>query len=202
MTTGQRLPRARWLARVQESSRLGGVGRRTVRGYRVVAGSVDTVRLLLVGMFLSLLFVGCGDDESASDAVEELVEALSASDYAAAYDMLHPAHQAVVSEEVFVDCGQQQDMNGPARVDAIEITGELERTRDVPELGEIEVTVVAVNLTQGDEVFPRTWDVVKDDGEWRWMLGADTLVNYREGRCTSAAASPGTASSGDVFART
>ncbi len=157
------------------------------------------MRLLLVGMFLSLLFVACGDEESASEAVEELVEALSASDYVAAYEMLHPAHQAVVTEEVFVDCGQQQEMNGPARVDEIEITGEEDRTRDVPELGAIDVTTVAVNLTQGDQVFPRTWDVVKDDGEWRWMLGGETLLNYREGRCTSGAASSGIASSGEAF---
>ena len=82
------------------------------------------MRKLVVCLTLLMLLAGCRGDDSASEAVEKLVEDLSDSDYAAAYDMLHPVHQAIVSEELFVDCGEQAEQSGNPAVDEIEIAGE------------------------------------------------------------------------------
>lgn len=155
-----------------------------VRGCRIVAGGIEVVRLLWVGLALVIFMAGCGGGESASQMVEALVKSLSESDYEAAYDSLHPAHQAIISEAEFVRCGQQQELSGTAQVDEIDITREYKQTRSVRELGDVEVTTVSVNLTQGDQVFPRTWDVVKDNGEWRWVMDGDALDAYWSGRCT------------------
>lgn len=145
--------------------------------------------MILTLFSLVVLFAGCGNDEPASDAVESLVNALSESDYETAYDMLHPAHQEIVDKQLFIDCGRQAEVGSPARVDSYVITGEVKRSRDVPELGDTEVTEVGVNLTQGDTVSPRTWDVVKEDGDWRWLLAEEGLNAFREGRCPGQAAS-------------
>lgn len=147
------------------------------------------MRLLIIGFSLVVLLGACGEEEPASDAVEVLVEALGESDYATAYDMLHPDHQQVVDEQLFIDCGRQAEAGSPARVDSYVITGEVKRSRNVPELGDTEVTEVGVNLTQGDEVAYRTWDVVRADGEWRWLMAADALNAFREGRCPGQVAS-------------
>ena len=136
-----------------------------------------------------LLLAGCGESEPADETVSELVEALSASDYAAAYDLLHPDHQAVVDEQLFEDCGREAEGGGSARVDEFAITGAVERERTVTELGDVDVTEVGVNLTQRGQTFYRTWDVVKDDGEWRWLMGNDELEDFRAGRCPGQAAS-------------
>jgi hypothetical protein len=135
---------------------------------------------------LVLLLAGCGiggNDEPARDATGKLIDAFSASDYAAAYDMLHPAHRKLVDEQQFIDCNKQREMSSPAKVDSYEITGEIKRSRDVPEIGDKEVTEVGANLTQGTNVSYRTWDMLKDGGEWSWVLSADDLNAFQEGRC-------------------
>jgi hypothetical protein len=150
---------------------------------------VDVVRLLLMSLSLVIVLAGCGDSEPAEDTVEELVEALSDSDYAAAYDLLHPDHQAVVDEQQYEECGRDAEQISPARVDDFTITGEVERTRTIAELGEVEVTEVGVNLVQSGETVYRTWDLVEHDGEWRWLLANDLLEDFRAGRCPGEAAS-------------
>ncbi|MEX1158939.1 MAG: DUF4878 domain-containing protein [Thermomicrobiales bacterium] len=150
------------------------------------------MRLLFISVSLVTLLAGCGGGESAGEAVEDLVESFSESDYAAAYDSLHPDHQALVAEDRFVDCSLQAQEGANPVVDEIDITSENEVTRNVPELGEVEVTVVGVDLTQGNEIFPRTWDVIKVDGDWRWLLAEELLIDYREGRCPGEAASAST----------
>jgi hypothetical protein len=149
---------------------------------------VRVVRLLLISLSLVIMLAACGG-EPPEDTVSELVEALSASDYAAAYDLLHPKHQAVVSEQLFEECGRDAEQISSARVDDFTITGEVERDRDITELGEVKVTEVGVNLVQRGETTYRTWDVVKDDGEWRWLLANDLLEDFRAGRCPGEAAS-------------
>ena len=150
---------------------------------------MGVVRLLLISLSLVIVLAGCGKSEPPEDTVSELVEALSNSDYAAAYDLLHPRHQAVVSEQLFEECGRDAEQISPARVDDFTITGEVERDREITELGNIEVTEVGVNLVQRGETYYRTWDVVKDDGEWRWLLANDLLEDFRAGRCPGEAAS-------------
>lgn len=147
------------------------------------------MRLLIVSVSLAILLVGCGGGESASEAVEDLITASSARDYETAYDSLHPAHQAVVDEMLYIVCGRQDEQTGNPQVDEIVVISETEVTRTIPELGEIDVTVVFVNLVQGTETFPRTWDVVKEDGEWRWLLAEEPLNDFRAGRCPGEAAS-------------
>ncbi len=113
----------------------------------------------------------------------DLVALFSESDYEGAYDMLHPAHQNVVPEELFVECGTQAEIGSSPRVDEFRVTGDTKRDRTVTELGDVEVTEVGVNLVQGNQTFYRTWDVFKNDGKWRWLLANDDLEDFRGGRC-------------------
>lgn len=142
------------------------------------------MRQLSIALLLVVLLVGCGGNgEPADEAVSDLVDAFSSSDYETAYDMLHPAHQAVVPEQLFVDCDRQAERVSSPKVDTFDITGDIKRDRTVPELGDVKVVEVGVNLTQGDQVSYRTWDVIKDDGEWRWLMGEDQLNAFRAGNC-------------------
>lgn len=161
--------------------------RRLTRRY--LPWSVVFVRLIITGLTIVVLLAGCGSSEPADEAVQGLVEALSESEYDTAYEMLHPAHQRVVAEELFIECGEQAEIGGTARVDEYNVTGETKRDRTITELGDVEVTEVGVNLVQGNQTFYRTWDVVKDDGEWRWILSNEDLEYFREGRCPGQAAS-------------
>jgi hypothetical protein len=143
------------------------------------------VRWLFVSLSLVVLLAGCGDSEPADETVSELVEALSDGDYATAWELLHSDHQKIVDEQLFVDCGTNAASITSARVESFSITGEVERDRTVPELGEVEVTEVGVNLTQGGQTSYRTWDVIKDDGDWRWLMAEEQLNSFREGDCPS-----------------
>jgi hypothetical protein len=146
------------------------------------------VRNIVAGLALVMLLAGCGiggNDEPARDATSRLIDAFSESDYAAAYDMLHPAHRKLVDEQQFIDCNKQREVGSPAKVDSYEITGEIKRSRDVPEIGDKEVTEVGANLTQGTRVSYRTWDMLKADGEWHWLMDPASLDALRNGRCPS-----------------
>ncbi|HEX5164704.1 MAG TPA: hypothetical protein VFV93_04850 [Thermomicrobiales bacterium] len=144
------------------------------------------MRNIVAGLALVLLLAGCGiggNDEPASDATSRLIDAFSKSDYATAYDMLHSAQRKLIDEQVFIDCDKQREMSSPAKVDSYEITGSVKRSRDVARIGDKEVTEVGANLTQGTNVSYRTWDMLKDGGEWSWVLSADDLNAFQEGRC-------------------
>ena len=143
------------------------------------------MRRLFIGLSLVVLLAGCGGSEPADETVSELVEALSDSDYATAWELLHSDHQKIVDEQLFIDCGEAAAAITSPRVEEFSITGDVERERTVPELGEVEVTEVGVNLTQGGQTFYRTWDVIKDDGEWRWLMAEDQFNSFREGVCPS-----------------
>lgn len=142
------------------------------------------MRRMLFALLLGVVLVGCGGSGKPADkTVSDLVEALSSSDYDTAYGMLHPAHQKVVPRQLFIDCGRRAERVSTARVDSFVITGDVKRDRTVPELGDVEVVEVGVNLTQGSTVSPRTWDVIKVDGAWRWLMAQDQLDEFRAGRC-------------------
>lgn len=53
------------------------------------------MRLLIVALSLVMLLAGCGGGEPADETVSKLVTAFSESDYEAAYELLHPAHQEI-----------------------------------------------------------------------------------------------------------
>jgi hypothetical protein len=149
-----------------------------------VTGSIEIVRQLSIALLLVFVLGGCGGSgRSADETVTGLVEALSSSDYETAYDMLHSAHQKIVPEQLFVECGRKAEQISTPRVDSFDITGDVKRDRTIPELGDVEVVEVGVNLTQGTEVSPRVWNVIKDDGEWRWLMAEAQLNAFRAGSC-------------------
>jgi hypothetical protein len=132
---------------------------------------------------IAIVVTACGGGDSAADAVKARIEQTSDGEHAAVWESLHPAHQAIVSQQQFVDCGVQSDSVRSPVVDAIDVLGEDETTAMIPEIGEVEVTVVEVDLRRGEEHAVRRYTVLKEDGEWTWVLSEEALNAYRNGDC-------------------
>src|SRR5690606_5773178 len=79
-------------------------------------GSSSVRRMLLLVVLVANVLSGCGGgDDGAGDSVKDVVTSLSISDYAGAWDSLHPAQQRVVPKDLFIRCGVEgENANDPA----------------------------------------------------------------------------------------
>jgi hypothetical protein len=142
--------------------------------------------VLARSMLLVLAVVGlagCMGGQSAGDAVKERMEQLSRSEYDKAWETLHPRHQAIVPQDKFVECGLASEQVESPVVDRVTIERETTEERTIPELGTIEVRVVEAVLVKGDLALTQFSEMIKEDGEWRWVLSEDVLEDFRAGEC-------------------
>lgn len=132
---------------------------------------------------LALVIAACGGDGGAGDAVKQRVTELGSSNYAGAWDALHPAQQNVVPKELFIRCGVEAEAKRDPTVDDVEVLGTEKVTKDIPWVGEVEVTEVKIRMTQGETSREAFYDVVEVDGDWRWMLTDRSLAAFEAGTC-------------------
>jgi hypothetical protein len=138
----------------------------------VVAGSLSACR-------------GDVDTRGAEEAVRARIEQLSRGDYAAAWETLHPAHQAIVSQEKFVECGRELQLRRDPTVDTIAILESRQTSKEIAGIGEVEVVNVQVEQRTGEEARRPTYDVIEVDGTWRWVLSDAALNAFQAGNCPS-----------------
>jgi len=146
--------------------------------------------LLIVAIMVT---VACGDDGEAGEsnattetmqAVEELAtQVLTSSiggDWGAVYDKLHPAQQAVVDRNLFMQCRSQ--VTAPAY--AILITQVGHDTMTAPEIYDRSSWAVLYDLQlEGYETISSRSHVYDEDGQLSWYLDEPNIEAFRAGRC-------------------
>ncbi len=140
------------------------------------------IRVLLVAT-VAVTLAGCGGDDGAAEAVEDRLVELGSSNYAGAWEGLHPAQQRVVSRDLFVRCGVEAEAEKDPTIDDIEILETDKVKKDIPWVGEVDVTEIKVRMTQGESSREAFYDMVKVDGEWRWTLTDRSLSAFEAGTC-------------------
>jgi hypothetical protein len=146
----------------------------------VVLRSIISVVLLGLVVFGA---VACGGGESAGDSARTRIEQGSQGEYDKVWESLHPAQKAVVPEDLFIRCSQENAQQTDPTVDKVDITSVKTETKEIPEVGSVEVQVVSAVLHRGDTASPRIWNMVKADGSWRWVLASQPLEKFRSGQC-------------------
>ncbi len=142
---------------------------------------------VLIVVVCSTIFASCGGDgEPAADVARRQIELTSQGQFAEVWDMLHPAQQAVVPQQLYIDCGRVLAREGSSTVDRIEIGSTNEDERNIPWVGETDVRVVSATVYRGDDPSPVAVALVRSDDEWRWVIGEDqipALEAFQRGEC-------------------
>lgn len=139
------------------------------------------MRWLIVGL-VGLAFVGCGggsDEQSPEDAVEARFEMFSKGQHGPEWELLHPAQQALVPKDLYVQCSAAIDTpDFEAKA-----TESYEETVTIPGTDQ-RAESVAVTVEVSSSGAKETWTVhVFDvDGTWRWALDPEP---YKAGKCPS-----------------
>jgi hypothetical protein len=135
-------------------------------------------RALLVLALVLPLAAACGGDDSddadsgAEDALRQQFDYLSKGQYVRAYSRLHPAQQAVISEELYVQCAGQL---GTIEFSDIEIVEVFEEEVTIPGTStRAASTAITARVTasQGSdsETITDTFHEFLVDGEWRFAV--------------------------------
>lgn len=137
----------------------------------------------------AVLLGACGGDDgggqSAGDYVKHLLSQIDKKQFGPEWDSLHPAQQAVVSRERYITCSS--DARLPA-IDSVDIGDTYAEAVEIPGTG-TKADTTAVSLTMhlshglAKQNSNETFHVTKVDGQWRWMLGAESVDAYKAGRC-------------------
>jgi hypothetical protein len=136
---------------------------------------------------LALACAACGGDEDLAstgpgEAQVEVLDNLYGGRYDLAWEDLHPRHQQIAPRSRFVRCSAQVAPSGD--LESIEVLDVFDDDAAIPgiEEGEAKAVRVRVNSLQGDtDTFVN--HQVKVGEKWRWVLNADAVRAYQQGRC-------------------
>lgn len=164
------------------------VGRYREAGVRVRVRVLNGATWLALSLVMLAVVSSCGGDggEPASDVGRRQIELTSEGRFEEVWDLLHPAQQAVIPKQLYVDCGRQLARTGVSTVDRIEMGDTDEDERNVPWVGETDVRVVDATVYRGDDPSPVAVVLVKSGDEWRWVIGEDqigALEAFQRGEC-------------------
>ena len=140
-----------------------------------------------VAILAVLALPGCGGDPDpgltpAGQVQVELLDDLYRGQFDDAYDLLHPAHQKLVSRTLFDRCARGSIPVG--QLDSIQILDVFDETTRIPELGEQETKAVRVRLrfNNGQSATFVNHSLEVDD-RWVWVLNTHAAESYKAGRC-------------------
>ena len=146
----------------------------------LLGGTAALALLIAVGAAVYLLVLR--DDDSAGDVDKARYELLSDSRYAEAWALLHPSHQAVVSEEAFVRCGVESETRNSPLVDAVEVLKETEgHDDDMYGIGPVDYTLVEIRLLRGSDYIYTNDQMIKVNGTWRWTMSQPVIDAFQVG---------------------
>lgn len=142
--------------------------------------------------FLALIVVTVGslvacrggvNTDDAEAAVRLRLEQDSRGEYQAVWQTLHPAHQSIVSRDKFVECGRELRLQREQVAETIEIISAREERKTFPEIGEVDVISVEVELRHGEDARRPSFDVIEVDGSWRWVMSDAALRAFAADTC-------------------
>lgn len=115
--------------------------------------------------------VAPSDDATAGTEAVELLESYGRAEWPAIYERMHPAQQAVVTEDQYVRCGHDATLaSSLAVVDSIEVLAAEHGEAEVAGTDEV-VPAVQVSLGLDDSPTPAEVTMVYVEGSWRWTAG-------------------------------
>ncbi|RIK35377.1 MAG: hypothetical protein DCC58_20585 [Chloroflexi bacterium] len=138
--------------------------------------------VVFVVLSLALSLSACGGDdesESASAAAEAIFRSYLDRDYGRAWDTLHPAHQALVGRDFFINC----NVGTSVPWTSVEILREHDEIWDAPELGQQTTRTVELRLIGNQDITQGTLHMLQVDGEWRWLLDENVARAFKQGAC-------------------
>jgi hypothetical protein len=138
-------------------------------------------------VLLALACAACGGDEDlassgAGEAQVEVLDDIYGGRYVLAWEDLHPRHQQIAPRSRFVRCSAQVAPTGD--LESIEVLDVFDDNAAIPRIdeGETKAVRVRVNSLEGDsDTFVN--HEVKVGEEWRWVLNAEAVRAYEQGRC-------------------
>jgi hypothetical protein len=133
-------------------------------------------RWLPIAAVVGALLAGCGDDGDAaagSDPPEAAIVRqlgyLSDAQYGRLYDELHPAQQALLSRDEFIQC--YSDEVPALTIEDIDIGESFEESLTLPGTDQrVDTVALTTEFSAGGSQDTTTFHEIEVDGEWRWML--------------------------------
>jgi hypothetical protein len=146
---------------------------------------------IVAGVVLVVALAGCGGgDAPAEDPgvfASTLVRQLDRGDTAAAWNELHPLHQAKVSQGRYVRCERNDPIDG--EVTKIQVKDVRDEQWTIPgQDGQADSKAVTMQVTlalpqQQAQHFDLTVHLFDVDGGWRWVIGDVDYDSYAAGSC-------------------
>lgn len=143
-----------------------------------------------------LVLTGCGSDsppgsaqpgESPGEFMERLAGYSTKGQHGRAWDILHPADQAIVSREKFAECRREAFEDVAAEITsfkAIETYADPIDVTEIPEKTSQAVTYrVTVKTALGEQTFTDTGHAVQVGDHWVWVLKPEDYRSYKAGTC-------------------
>jgi hypothetical protein len=160
--------------------------------------AVPVHRTFLIAIVCAAILVvaGCGGGSTSSGAPSEgpglfmssLIRQKATGQYDVAWKSLHPSHQEVAPEKVYIRCENLTVFPGHlTKVSVVQVRNEpvliAGEQKSVPSKA---VTLkVAVNSPGIPKpvVVRDTYHAVAVDGHWTWLLTKDNFAEYKAGKC-------------------
>jgi hypothetical protein len=144
-------------------------------------------RIALLAFVALLALPACGGEVDpagtpAGETQVQLLEDLYGGRFRQAYADLHPAHQAIVSRQLFVTCARQTIPVGT--LESIEVLDVFDDETSGLRLGDSPTKGVRIRLTLtdgGSTTFVN--HSVRAGDRWRWVLNQAAIEAHQSGRC-------------------
>jgi hypothetical protein len=141
-----------------------------------------------VAVGLVLVFSTDGDDAPAEPPgafIEQVYRRLLDGQHGRAWDLLHPAHQQIVSRARYIECGAVWPRS--PELQKFEVLDVYRDPIDVPHIPETTSRAVRYRVTVGagneSDSFTATGHAVAVDGRWHWFLAAPDVRLFERGGC-------------------
>jgi hypothetical protein len=144
-------------------------------------------RILVLALLGALAFTACGGEADpaktpAGAAQVRFFEDLYAGRFARVYATLHPAHQKLVSRDLFVRCARET--TALHKLESVEVLDVSDDDARIPDVEDPTRKLVRGRITSTeDETDNFENHEVKVDDRWRWVLSAKAIDAYGLGRC-------------------
>lgn len=141
------------------------------------------MRARLVLVMLVAVLAGCGgsggkfDDEPAAQAMRRQFDYIAKGQDGRRWDELHPAQQALIPRERFLDCNEADSVE-IERVEVLEVFDEQTSIPGTDRTVASRAITVRVKASAGllSDEFTDTFHEVEVDGAWRWVMSPDAVA--------------------------
>jgi hypothetical protein len=161
-----------------------------------VAGPVQRTFLIAILCAAVVVVAGCGGGSSGSGAPAEgpglfmssLIRQKATGQYDLAWKSLHPLHQKVAPEKVYVRCENLTVFPGHlVKVSVVRVKDE--PVRIAGEKGSVASKAVTIKVSVNSPGIPKpvvvtdTYHAIAVKDHWTWILTRANFAQYKAGRC-------------------